>query len=195
MSGRDEGHSAELMRRLRGGDDLALNELIQRWQKPLVGFILRYVGNAEDALDLAQETFVRVYESRARYRPSAKFSTWLFTVASNLCRNHARWRARHPAISLQSPDASGDHTFEQTLPSRDPSPADNAERHDLACAVREHVQALPHDLKTAVLLFEYDEHSHEEIAAVLGCTPKAVETRLYRARKLLRDSLARWRTE
>ncbi len=195
MNDTDEGSGAELMLRLRDGDDLALNELMQRWQKPLVAFILRYVGNAEDALDLAQETFVRVYESRARYRPSAKFSTWLFTVASNLCRNHARWRSRHPAVSLQSPaDASGDHTFEQTLPSHDPSPADNAERDDLACAVREHVQALPHDLKTAVLLFEYDERSHEEIAAVLGCTPKAVETRLYRARKLLRDSLARWRS-
>lgn len=195
MSATDEGDGAELMLRLRDGDDLALNELMQRWQKPLAAFIHRYVGNADDALDLAQETFVRVYQSRARYQPSAKFSTWLFTIASNLCRNHARWRSRHPAVSLHTPaDGNGDHTFEQTLPSQDPSPADNAERDDLACAVREHVQALPHDLKTAVLLFEYDERSHDEIAAVLGCTPKAVETRLYRARKLLRDSLARWRS-
>lgn len=184
------------MQQLRDGDDLALNGLMQRWQKPLVAFILRYVGNMEDALDLAQETFVRVYESRARYRPSAKFSTWLFTIASNLCRNQARWHARHPAVSLQTPASpQGDDTFEQLLPATDPSPADNAERDDLACAVREHIQALPHDLKTAVLLFEYQELSHEEIAAVTGCTAKAVETRLYRARKLLRESLARWRSK
>lgn len=184
---------AELMLQLAAGDDLALKELMTRWQKPLVAFIQRYTGNAEDALDLAQETFVRVYESRARYKPTAKFSTWMFTIASNLCRNLARWRARHPAVSLQAPpNAAGDQTLEQTLAAPDASPADTAERDDLASAVRQQIQALPHDLKTAVLLFEYEDRSYEEIAGVLGCTVKTVETRLYRARKLLRESLARW---
>ena len=73
------------------------------------------------------------------------------------------------------------------------SPADSAERDDLACAVREHIQALPHDLKTVVLLFEYEDLSYDEIARVLGCSTKAVETRLYRARKILREALTRWR--
>ncbi len=181
------------MHRLKAGDDLALSELMARWQTPLVGFILRYTGNQSDALDLAQETFVRVYESRHRYQPGAKFSTWLFTVATNLCRNRARWRDRHPTISLHGSGEEDDPGLENTLPAPGDTPADSAERNDLASAVREHIQALPHDLRTAVLLFEYQDLGYEEIAATLGCTPKAVETRLYRARQLLRESLSRWK--
>jgi RNA polymerase sigma-70 factor, ECF subfamily len=180
---------------LRDGDDLALNDIIQRWQLPLVSFILRYVGNHSDALDLAQETFVRIFENRRRYRPSGQFSTWLFTIASNVCRNFLRWRERHPSLATPSREngagADGNPAGESAADT--PTPADNAEHSDLACAVREHIQALPHDLKTAILLHEYEELSHPEIAAVLGCSAKAVETRLYRARKILREALARWR--
>jgi RNA polymerase sigma-70 factor (ECF subfamily) len=192
MNAPDADDSIELMLRLQRGDDLALNALMDRWQKPLVAFIQRYTGNEQDALDLAQETFVRIYETRARYQPSAKFSTFLFTIAGNLCRNLARWRARHPAVSLNTA-AEGSETLETTLPDTGDSPADSAERHDLASAVREHIQSLPHDLKTAILLFEFQNLSHEEIAAALGCSPKAVETRLYRARKILRETLSRWK--
>ncbi|RYD69197.1 MAG: sigma-70 family RNA polymerase sigma factor [Verrucomicrobiaceae bacterium] len=184
-----------LMQRLRGGEDTALNELMQRWQEPLVAFIYRYTGHHEDAVDLAQETFVRIYESRSRYEPRGRFSTWLFTIASNLCHNHARWRARHPTVSIYAPANGSDGiTLEETLCSPGGTPADTAEREDLASAVREFVQQLPHDLKTALLLFEYQELSHAEIAEVLSCTPKAVETRLYRARNLLRKDLAPWHT-
>ncbi len=183
-----------LMQRLREGEDTALNELMHRWQEPLVAFIYRYTGSYEDAIDLAQETFVRVYESRERYEPRGKFSTWLFTVAANLCHNHARWRARHPTVSIYAPaDGSGGVPLEETLRAQGDTPADTAERDDLASAVREFVQQLPHDLKTALLLFEYHELSHVQIADVLNCTPKAVETRLYRARNLLRKDLAPWR--
>jgi RNA polymerase sigma-70 factor (ECF subfamily) len=184
---------AEIMLRLKAGEDLALNELMTRWQTPLVGFILRYTGNQEDALDLAQETFVGVYESRHRYQPSAKFSTWLFTIATNLCRNLARWRVRHPNVPLDAADGDDKPSLGSLIPAPGDSPSDTAERNDLASAVREHVQKLPHDLKTVILLFEYQELSYEEIAATLGCTPKAVETRLYRARQLLRESLSRWK--
>ena len=181
------------MLRLKSGDDLALNELMERWQKPLVGFILRYAGNEQDALDLAQETFVRVFESRDRYEPRSKFSTWLFAIATNLCRNLARWRERHPTVTLHGTGEEDDATLENTLPATGDTPPDNAERKDLASAVREAIQTLPNDLKTVVLLFEYHEQGYEEIAASLGCSPKAVETRLYRARQFLREKLARWR--
>lgn len=185
---------AELMLQLKAGNDLALNELMTRWQQPLVSFIYRYVGNQSDALDLAQETFVRVFESRDRYKPKAKFSTWLFTIAANLCRNLVRWRARHPTVSLtQHEDGEKRDNLMESLPSPEMSPADTAASNDLACAVRQHVQELPHDLKMVVLLFEYENLSHEEIAAVLGCTAKAVESRLYRARKHLAESLTRWK--
>src|SRR5258708_31761631 len=85
---------AELMLRLKSGEDSILNELMTRWQQPLVAFIYRYIRHETDALDLAQETFVRVYETRHRYTVQAKFSTWLFSIAANLCRNHLRWRQR-----------------------------------------------------------------------------------------------------
>jgi RNA polymerase sigma-70 factor (ECF subfamily) len=184
---------AEIMLRLKAGEDLALNELMNRWQTPLVGFILRYTGNEEDALDLAQETFVHLYESRHRYQPSAKFSTWLFTIATNLSRNLARWRARHPSIPLDAAEGDDKPGLGSRIPAPGDSPSDSAERTDLARAVREHVQNLPHELKTAVLLFEFQDFSYEEIAATLHCTTKAVETRLYRARQLLRESLTRWK--
>jgi RNA polymerase sigma-70 factor (ECF subfamily) len=185
--------NAEIMLRLKGGEDSALNELMRRWQTPLVAFLLRYVGNQEDALDLAQETFVRVYESRQRYQPTAKFSAWLFAIATNLARNLARWRQRHPAVPLDAADDDDKPGLGSVIPAPGDSPADTAERSDLANAVREHVQNLPHDLKTVVLLFEYQDLGYEEIAATLGCTPKAVETRLYRARQILRESLAKWK--
>ena len=184
----------ECMLRLKNGEDTALNELMTRWQKPLVSFILRYVGHEQDALDLAQETFVRVFESRARYEPRSKVSTWLFTIATNLCRNQARWRERHPTVTLHASGDDEDSALESTLPATGDTPSDSAEREDLASAVREAIQTLPHDLKTAVLLFEYQEQGYEEIAATMRCSPKAVETRLYRARKILREALARWKT-
>jgi len=183
-----------LMLRLKEGNDHALNELMRRWQTPLVNFIFRYVGAYSDALDLAQETFVRIYESRERYRPSASFSTWLFAIAANLSRNLLRWRERHPSSSNQhTRDERGEDAAAESESATDsPTPADNAAWNDLASAVREHVAALPDELKTVVLLYEYEYLSQSEIAAVLGCSAKAVETRLYRARKILRKTLERW---
>ena len=185
-----------LMLRLRAGEDVALNPLMDRWQTPLVSFILRYTGNKEDALDLAQETFARIYEHRGSYKPQNKFSSWLFTIATNLCHNHARWKKRHPTVTLHSANAEEESGgLEASLPASGDTPADSAERNDLANAVRAHVQMLPHDLKTIVLLFEFQNLGYSEIAAAVGCTPKAVETRLYRARKILHDSLSHWRID
>ena len=182
----------QCMNRLKAGDDLALNDIMARWQTPLVSFILRYTGNEADARDLAQETFVRVYESRDRYQPGAKFSTWLYTIATNLCRNLARWRQRHPTVPLHGSGRDDDPGLENTLAAADSTPADHAALADLASAVRAAVQMLPHDLKTTVLLFEYQELGYDEIAVALACSPKAVETRLYRARKILREALGRF---
>ncbi len=182
-----------LMLRLQAGEDTALNELMTRWQTPLVSFIYRYIGNQTDALDLAQETFVRVFESRHRYRAKAKFSTWLFTIASNLSRNYIRWQQRHPTVALDVTTKEGGSLVD-SLPSENESPSAAAARIELAAALREHVHALPHDLKTAVLLFAYEDLSYEDIASVLRCTKKAVETRLYRARAILRESLSEWKS-
>jgi RNA polymerase sigma-70 factor, ECF subfamily len=177
------------MVRLIAGDDIALNELMERWQKPLLSFILRYVGNYADSIELAQETFVRVYRHRSRFNFKSKFSTWLLTIATNLCKHHARWRSRHPTISLE--DSGGvDEMFDEYLSiSAEEIPSALASRSELAKLVKEEIEKLPHDLKTAILLFAYDNLSYAEIGLILGCTPKAVETRLYRVRKVLAKRL------
>ena len=179
-----------VMERLRDGDDLALTALMQRWEKPLVGFLMRYTSNQSDAVDLAQETFVRIYENRSRYRPKGKFSTWMFTIAANLSRNHARWNSRHPSMStVSNADDGKENDWSDSIVDPAEQPDRRAVREDEARQIREAVQELPHDLRTAVLLFEFEGMSHADIANVLGCTSNAVETRLYRARQLLRERL------
>src|SRR5262249_45710367 len=135
-------------------------------------------------------TFVRVYQHRSRFNFKSKFSTWLLTIATNLCRHHARWRKRHPTISLD--DAASIHAVsdENLFVSADEIPSAQASRTELAKLVKEEIEKLPHDLKTAVLLFAYENLSYAEIGEISRCTPKAVETRLYRVRKLLAKRLA-----
>jgi RNA polymerase sigma-70 factor, ECF subfamily len=173
------------MVRLIAGDDLALNELMERWQKPLHSFILRYVGNYADSIELAQETFVRVYHHRSRFNFKSKFSTWLLTIATNLCKHHARWRKRHPTISLDDTAGMDEMLDEYLSIAAEEIPSALASRSELGKLVKEEIEKLPHDLKTAILLFAYDNLSYAEIGLILGCTPKAVETRLYRVRKVL----------
>lgn len=181
------------MLRLRDGDDLALNELMNRWQQPLVRFLYRYTLSEPDALDLAQDTFVRVYEHRAKYDARGKFSTWLYTIATNLCRNHARWKSRHPTVSMETElSANSDTTLGEQLPDAKATPAQTAQTDELAGAVRDAIQTLPDDQRTATLLYEYEDAAYTDIASVLGCSVKAVENKLYRARQSLRDKLARW---
>ncbi|HEY5753214.1 MAG TPA: sigma-70 family RNA polymerase sigma factor [Chthoniobacterales bacterium] len=181
------------MRRLRDGDDSALNEIMDRWQRRVTAFILRYTGNEATAVDLAQETFVRVYQNRERYEARAAFSTWLFAIAANQARQYYRWQKRHSVFSLDAEleNSEGKSTIAQ-LPADCDDPRKAALRDEKARLVREFVLALPGDLREAVILSEYEEFSHQEIAGIAGCTAKAVETRLYRARAILREKLARF---
>ena len=189
-----DSHEADAaaMTRLRDGDDLALNELMARWQQPLANYLARFCGNEATALDLAQETFVRVYEARSRYNTRGKFATWLYTIAGNLARNAHRWQQRHPTVSLDAPTGENGGTLATHLPDAALAPDANAEASERATAVRDAIAELPEDQRTVVLLSEYEDRSHGDIAAVLSCTPKAVETRLYRARQALREKLSRW---
>src|SRR5215469_8172307 len=179
---------AELMLRLKNGEDVILNELMTRWQEPLVGFIYRYIGCEAEVLDIAQETFVRIFETRHRYTVRGKFSTWLFAIAANLCRNYLRWRRRR---GEPIPEACDAEYGERTEPpeSREDSPDRAAIRSESVSLVRAAVDKLPHDLKTVILLFEYESLSYSEIASVLGCSVKAAEMKLYHARQLLRERL------
>jgi RNA polymerase sigma-70 factor (ECF subfamily) len=183
----DADPDAELMLRLKNGEDWILNELMTRWQQPLVAFIYRYIGRETEALDLTQETFVRVYETRHRYTVRGRFSTWLFAIAANLCRNHLRWRQRR---SESVPETGNTEDAELTeSQSLDDSPDQAAMRSESISLIRLAIDKLPHDLKTVILLYEYQSLSYGEISSVLGCSVKAVEMKLYRARQLLRERL------
>ena len=187
----DEGSSeadALAMARLQAGDDLALNELMGRWKQPLAGYLLRQLGGHEDALDLTMETFVRIYESRQRYVPAARFARWLFTIATNLARNHVRWKQRHPEVTLEAEE--GEESPMDNMADAAPNAGKQMETRERARAVRNAIADLPPDLRTAILLFEYEGLSHAEIATVEGCSAKAIETRLYRARQALEQTLA-----
>ena len=173
------------MQRLAAGEDLALNELMERWKDKVAAFLLRMTGSHATAADLTQETFVKLYQSRARYQPSAPFPTYLFRIASNLARNHARWRHRHPTVSMDNEDEHVPESLESQ-----PGPDEQLEHSDQRQRVETALAALPADLREAMLLFTYQDMSYAEIASAAGCSSKAVETRIYRARQLLRAALS-----
>jgi RNA polymerase sigma-70 factor (ECF subfamily) len=165
---------------------------MERHATPVFHFLCRMVGNEDDANDLAQETFVRVFRARATFHPSEKFSTWLFTIAANLARNHFRWRSRHPNVSLETETGESEQTIGSTLPASDPAPNEQALAAERAAAVRAAVGKLPEELREAVVLCEWEELSMADAAKILEATPKAVESRLYRARQILRERLKPW---
>jgi RNA polymerase sigma-70 factor, ECF subfamily len=180
------------MERLAAGQDAALNDLMERHATPVFHFLCRMVRNEDDASDLAQETFVRVFRSRDRFRPGEKFSTWLYTIAVNLARNHFRWRSRHPNVSLEAEAGETEQTVGGTLPAKDPAPNEQALAAERTAAVRTAVNKLPEDMREAIVLCEWEELSVAEAASILETTPKAVESRLYRARQRLRETLQPW---
>ncbi|MCF7687802.1 MAG: sigma-70 family RNA polymerase sigma factor [Cephaloticoccus sp.] len=172
----------ELMRRVQSGDEAALGMLMDRWELPVKGLLMRFMHNGHEAADLAQDTFVRVWEQRARFRAGADFKPWLFSIAVNLARNRLRWWRRRPEVTLDAWSGAGETE----------TSAGRMERKEQAMAVRDAISELPRDLRTAVILAEFEGLSQAEIAQVTGTTTKAVESRLYRARTTLRKSLAHW---
>lgn len=172
------------MQALQRGEDAALNRLMERWQRRLHAYLTRVVGHPEDARDLAQETFVRIYRHRDRFRSGARFSTWMFQIALNLGRDHLRHRRRRPQDqgTADRPEVPGD----------EPHPLRRIELGETAKMVRAAVNDLPAALHEPLVLATYESLSHAEIAQITGTSPKAVESRLYRARDLLRQRLQHW---
>lgn len=179
-----------LMAELAGGDEIALGALMTRWELPLKCYLERLLANAADAEDLAQETFVRLYKVRRDFKNGARFSPWLYSIASNLAKNRLRWRSVRQLISLDTaePDSPA---FQRPDPDATTG-AHTAMEKERADAVRAAIASLPLDLRTAIILAEYEGLSHIEVGAALGCTAKAVEGRLHRARTALRQVLRPW---
>jgi RNA polymerase sigma-70 factor (ECF subfamily) len=182
-----------LMLQVRDDVSGAFEVLVNRYQHRLLGVMVHLVGRVEEAEDLTQEVFLRIYRARKGYRPRAKFSTWLFTIANNLARNHLRGKGRSPMTALSTGNDSAGLSsvrpaHEQAV-AREGTPSAQLRKVELSDVVREALDLLGEDQKVAVLLNKFEEMSYAEIADVMGRSEAAVKSLLARARNHLREQL------
>jgi RNA polymerase sigma-70 factor (ECF subfamily) len=179
------------MLRVRDEEPHAFEELVEKYQARLVAVLHHLVGNAEEAEDLAQEVFLRVYRARKKYRARAKFSTWLFTIANNLALNSLRNRRRRAAVPLVGSESGplGPRPAEQLVLDRAGPPSQRMQQEELAAVIRKALDGLNERQRVAVILNKFEEMSYTEIAEVMGLTTKAVKSLLSRARMNLREAL------
>jgi RNA polymerase sigma-70 factor (ECF subfamily) len=183
---------AELMLRVKRGDRAAFEELVHKFKQPVMNLVYRTLPDATEAEDLAQQVFVQVFKSAHRYEAAAKFSTWLFTIARNLCLNEIRRRSRHPAESMDAPGPSSDHEdppMRQIEDTRNFTPPDALLQSELAAKIEEALAELPEKQRTAILLCRENELSYEDISAVVGCSLSATKSLIHRGRETLKQKL------
>lgn len=181
---------AALMLRVKRGDRAAFARLVEKYRQPLFNFIFRTLRDETETEDVAQNTFLQVWKSRARYQRTAKFSTWLFTIARNLCLNEIRRRSRHPAESLDAPGVEPDDPPLRQIEDKAAAlPAETALHGELAAKIEAALAELPENQRAAILLCRQDELSYEEIAAVLGCSLSATKSLIHRGRETLKEKL------
>lgn len=179
------------MLRVRADDAHAFAELVEQYQHRLIAVMHHLVGNREEAEDLAQEVFLRVYRNRASYTPKAKFSTWLFKIANNLALNAHRDRRRRPVVPLETPEtqSSGDWQTHSLTEKRDPPPTHRVQQQELEQIIRAALDDLNERQRLAVVLNKFEDMGYQEIAEVMGLTAPAVKSLLSRAREKLREVL------
>jgi RNA polymerase sigma-70 factor (ECF subfamily) len=180
-----------LMLRVRADEPGAFEELVDHYQHRLVAVMHHLVGNADEAEDLAQEVFLRIYRARKKYRPRAKFSTWLFTIANNLALNVLRSRQRKPVVPLNLRDSGplGPRPAEQMVHDKTKQPVQRMQQQELAAIVRQAIEGLNERQRVAVVLNKFEDMNYAEIAEVMNLTTKAVKSLLSRARTNLRGAL------
>ena len=181
---------ADIMLRVKAGDQSAFEYLVQKFRRPMVSFMYRMAHNSAAAEDLAQEVFLRVYRSRENYEPSAKFSTWLYRIATNLAVNHARdTRHERPEVqvSLDEPNEESGTTLE--LPDASLNAEQQMVRRERMLAIRKKVEALPEQQRLAVIMHKYQQMDYKQIADVLKKSESATKSLLFRAYETLREQL------
>jgi len=181
---------AALMLRVKQGDMAAFTELVEKYKQPVVNLAYRTLRDATEAEDVAQNVFVQVHKSSARYQSTAKFSTWLFTIARNLCLNEIRRRSRHPAESLDAthPDQD-DQPLQQVADQKNFAAPESLLQAELAQKVDQALADLPESQRSAILLCREEELSYEEISEVLGCSVSATKSLIHRGRETLKERL------
>jgi RNA polymerase sigma-70 factor, ECF subfamily len=181
---------AALMLRVGEGDTAAFEALVEKYKQPVFSLAYRTLHDAAEAEDVAQNAFIQVHKSAHRYRVTARFSTWLFTIARNLCLNELRRRSRHPAESLDQPSSEDEHQpGRQVEDAKTARPPDLVLRGELEAKVEEAIAALPEKQRTALLLCCEEELSYDDMAEVLGCSLSATKSLIHRARETLKQRL------
>ncbi len=178
-----------LMQRVQRGDAEAFAQLQSRYTPRVFGYFCRQLRDRAEAEDLTQEVFLRLYRSRVRYQPRARFATWIFHITQNVARNALRSRRRRPCIHLDPEAPTNRGLLEATLRDRVESPSRPLERTELAGVVRAAVAELAGRQRAALELHQFHDHTYAEVAAELDMTPKAAKSLLYRARNQLREVL------
>ena len=182
--------SVELMARIKEGDDDAFQMLVELHQSAVVGTVAKMLGNIEDAHDVAQQVFLRIWKSAPRYQPTAKFTTWLFTITRNLVFNETRKRSRRCEVSLES---EAEDSFHADTPDPNaPIPDTEVLQGELEKAIDRAIQALPENQRLAVVLRRYEDLSYEDIAKTMDLSVPAVKSLLFRARGQLRGHLTEY---
>jgi RNA polymerase sigma-70 factor, ECF subfamily len=181
---------AALMLRVKRGDRAAFAELVDKYKQPVMNFIFRRLRDETEAEDLAQNVFLQVYKSRGRYKQTAKFSTWLFTIAHNLCLNELRRRSRHPAESLEETHTENEEQPPRQIEDKSQTAApDNVLHSELAQKIEEALDELPENQRSAVLLCRQEDLSYEQIAKILRCSLSATKSLIHRGRETLKEKL------
>lgn len=181
---------AEVMLELKGGNMAAFDVLLAKYRKPIIHFMFRMVHNQAVAEELAQEVFLRVYRSRETYRAEARFSTWLYRIATNLGVNHARdtrLERTSPTVHLDEPDPETGTTPD--VPDATPTAEASLLRRERMNAIRQHVMALPERQRNAVLMHKYEGLDYKSIGEVLTLSESATKSLLFRAYQTLREKL------
>ena len=181
---------AALMLLVKQGDAAAFTELVEKYKQPVMNVAYRMLHDAMEAEDLAQAVFVQVFKSAHRYQVSSKFSTWLFTIARNLCLNEIRRRTRHRAESIEAPHPEQeDQPLRQFEDKQTASPPERLLHGELEAKIEEVLAELPENQRLAIVLCRQEELSYEEIARVLGCSVSAIKSLIHRGRETLKEKL------
>ena len=182
----------QLMLDVKAGDEQSFELLLRKYRTPLVNFLYRMVRDSAVAEELAQEVFLRVYRARKGYAPSAKFTTWMFRIATNLALNSVRDnRNRQMEISMdQAVDVGDDERSATEVPDRTPTVEQVLVARSRSELILRAIHALPEKQRAAVLLHKYQELDYDEIARILGCSESALKSLLFRAYETLRIALA-----
>jgi RNA polymerase sigma-70 factor (ECF subfamily) len=181
---------AALMLRVKQGDTAAFAELVDKYKQPVMNIACRMLHDATEAEDLAQVVFVQVFKSADRYRVSSKFSTWLFTIARNLCLNEIRRRARHRVESMEAPHPEQeDQPLRQFEDKQTASPPERLLHGELEAKIEQALAELPENQRLAIALCRQEDLSYEQIAQVLRCSVSATKSLIHRGRETLKQKL------